>query len=112
MGNIIINLKEIITSTKLIIKAHNSNPLMNMVKLQEECGELAEQTILGLNNRQAVIDEIADVVICAIAQGTFISITAYELSEALERKSIKGVAVALAGGKEAYKKLQEQCNEN
>jgi len=74
-----------------IIKANKSNPERNMLKLQEESGELAAEVFQGCPDRQAYIDEIADVVICAVCQGEFIDLMPQELIEALCRKGQKGI---------------------
>jgi len=84
-------LSDLITVCTGIIAHHKSNPGMNMLKLQEECGELAVETLYNFEDRQNTIDEIADVVICAVAQGTFIQLTSEELTEALFRKAQKGL---------------------
>jgi len=62
----------------------------NIIKLFEEVGELSQATIKG--TRQDLIDEIADVLIVATAQGAFVGATAGELQDAIERKLNKGLA--------------------
>jgi len=65
-----------------------SDSKTNIIKLFEEVGELSQAAVKG--TRQELIDEIADVLIVATAQGYFIGMTTAELTDALERKLQKG----------------------
>lgn len=85
------NFSRLIMMCTQIIHNHQANPFKNMCKLTEEVGELAAETFNNLEDRQAVIDEIADVVICAVCQGEFIHMMPEELGEALSRKGMKGI---------------------
>ena len=101
-----IDLQDVILNACQLIHSFGSSPYMNMCKLGEEVGELAEQTILGLTDRDAVIDEVADVIICAIGQGTFVQMSEEELTAAIYKKLAKAAIVAEAGGKAAYLKAK------
>jgi len=87
----IYNFNQLEVLCRRVIRANTSSPLRNMCKLTEETGELAAEVFNDCPDRQAMIDEIADVVICAVCQGEFIGMRAGELTEALLRKGLKGI---------------------
>ena len=87
----IANFNQLIILCTRILRANDAYPFKNMVKLTEEVGELASEVFQNYPDRQAAIDEIADVVLCAVTQGYWIKMTADELGEALLRKGMKGI---------------------
>lgn len=84
---------DLIFRCEKILCLHTATTFSNISKLTEEVGELASETNDLIPDREALIDEIADVVICAVSQGHFVGMTAEELSEALCRKSCQGMGV-------------------
>lgn len=93
--------QDLIRWTRQCVASHNTDVHINMTKAQEELGELCG-AIFEEQPRQRQIDEIADIVICAITHGAFLDLQPHELAEAVHRKATKSVTVGQAGGKASY----------
>lgn len=78
-------LEQLVKGARLVADIPGAGYARNLVKLAEETGELA-RTLHHPVGREAVIEEVADVVITAVVQGMFVDMTAAELEEALHRK--------------------------
>lgn len=84
-------------ATRIAHDIPGNSPERNLIKLAEETGELA-RTWTRQMPREAVIEEVCDVVITALVAAGFVDASLEELQLTLARKTARSLARCTAAG--------------